>query len=145
MGGVLGVFLGLLLWVAPAAAESRFRAVELEVDSGSAVLAAYQVEVLYDPAAVSLVGIEGGDEPFAAPPYYDPRGLTAGRVVIAAFTVGARPVSGGGRVARLHLEERAEVAEPLALRILAAGDPEGRRIEAQARLVPFVYAEGGAR
>ena len=113
---------------------------EIWIDSGDRPLAAYQLELTYDRAAASLVGVEGGDGPFSAPPYYDPRGLTAGRVVLAAFTTQEGPPKGRVRVARVHLEERAEAR--LAVRLTVAGTVGGDRIPAT---IEMNWEGGGVR
>jgi hypothetical protein len=85
------------------AAES-FRAVDLWVDSGESRLAAYQVVVTYDKAAVEIVGVEGGATPgFESAPFFDEAGKNAGRIVLAAFTRDAKAVAGRKRLGRLHL------------------------------------------
>lgn len=125
------------------AGEPRFRAVDVIVDAGASPLAAYQVELTYDREAVSLVGLEGGDPPFSDAPYYDPRGLTAGRVVVASFTLDRSPPRGAVRVARVHLAERNGAAREVDAQLAVAGTVGGAKIPAAVRLIP--YAEGGGR
>lgn len=117
----------------------RFAAVEVFVDPGSAPLAAYQLEIAYDRTACALVGVEGGDRPFAREPYHDPKGLTAGRIVIADFTSEA-PGRGRIRVARVHLELRGEPR--LAARLVTAATVGGAKIAAEVALVPFERSGG---
>ena len=81
----------------------RFVALDVVVDVGAAPLAAYQVEIRSTSGNASLVGVEGGEPaPFQEAPYYDPKALQGGRVVIAAFTTETPAPSGRLRVARLH-------------------------------------------
>lgn len=102
----------------------RFRPVDVWVETGDKPLAAYQLEIRYDPAEAHLVGVEGGEGVFAEPPYYDPKGLTGGRIVLAAFTT-SPPPSGRVRVARLHLAIRIGVDWiPLSSRLEIAAGPD---------------------
>jgi hypothetical protein len=133
--------MAVLLWaLAAQAGGPRFRAVDVVVDGGDRPLAVYQFELTYDRAACSLVGVEGGERPFAEPPFYDPRGLTAGRVILAAFTLDKSPPRGRVRVARVHLEERGEPG--LEVRMVVAGTVGGEKIAASVQLLAL---EGGGR
>src|SRR5262245_59605150 len=68
----------------------RFRAVDIYVDSGSAPLAAYQLEFSVTNQVAKIVGIEGGDhEAFREPPFYDPKAIQQERVILAAFSTQA--------------------------------------------------------
>ncbi len=98
----------------------RFRAVDVWVDS-SVPVAAWQIEVRTTTGDAQLVGIEGGEGPFAEPAYYDPRALGGGRIVLAAFTTGQPLPAGRHRVARLHLREADGPAEQTAYLVVAAG------------------------
>lgn len=120
----------------PAAAETRFRTWALVVDAGEESLAAWQVELAYDPATVRVVGVEGGPSPWAEAPHYDPKGLEAGRLVVAAFTLAPRPPVGATRVARIHVQESGWGETAINAKLTAAADPDGRRIGATVRLVP---------
>ena len=115
-------------------ARARFQAIDVWVDGGEQPLAAYQVELGYDRASASLVGIEGGDKPFSEPPHYDPRGLTRGRVMLAAFTLEKNLVRGRVRVARIHFEERGDAR--LEVRLVVAGTAGGENLSATATLEP---------
>ncbi len=101
--------LAALFATAAAAAEAGGRSaltfvpVDVYVNAGNAELGAFQFEIVYDPSIIYLVGVEGGDAPFAQAPYYDPRGLTGGTIRIAGFTVEPQLPTGLVRVARLHL------------------------------------------
>lgn len=126
----LAVLAALVLGAAGARAEDTpFRAVDLVVDAGSERLAAWQVEVRLGEGT-TLVGVEGGQAPFAEPAYHDPAALRSGRVVLAAFSTKHEEElpKGRVRVARLHLLAEGKSA-PEALLVVAA-DAEGRRIEA---------------
>ena len=75
---VLAVQSPLMVEEAPSV---RFTPLDLYIDSGQTALAAYQVEVHFDPEKVKIVGIEGGETKAYNPaPYYDHRcRLHAGR------------------------------------------------------------------
>jgi hypothetical protein len=119
--------LALLLSLAAAPAPApRFRTIPVEVDAG-APLAAYQVEIT---TGGQIVGVEGGEAPFDAPPYYDPAALAGGRIILAAFSTERSLPPGRHRVAVLHVRE---VGEPRTdIRLVAAADPNGRRVDAEA-------------
>lgn len=134
---VILLFLAILLPALPAAAgETRFRTFALIVDADTAPLAAWQVELTFDPAVVRIVGIEGGPSPWEEAPYYDPQGLDAGRMVLATFTLEPDPPSKVVRVARVHVQETGRKRSTLQANLLVAADPEGRRIGATVRLFP---------
>jgi len=81
----------------------RFLAVDVFVDSGDALLAAWQVELADTSGRARVVGVEGGEHAaFQEAPYYDPSALQRGRIVLASFHVGAELPSGRTRVARVH-------------------------------------------
>ena len=113
----------------------RFQAMDIFIDSGVQALAAYQVEVRYEKDRVKIVGLEGGrTESYEAPPFYDPKGMENGRIIIAGFTLDDSP-RGETRVARLHLRIQGETMPDLTIRVITAARPSGERISAQARIV----------
>src|SRR5262249_15132754 len=98
-GAAMRLFLALLLTLAAAPpAGPRFRTIPVTVESATP-LAAYQVEIT---TAGRIVGVEGGDAPFDAPPYYDPAALAGGRVIPAALSTERALAAVGGRVALAH-------------------------------------------
>lgn len=111
-----------------------FGAFDLWIDSGTGPLAAYQVEISYDKEILKIVGIEGGDAAYRPAPYYDGRGLEAGRIVVAAFTTdrSAAP-TGKTRVARIHTAFKGD-SPVLKARVMAAAKPGGERIAVELRL-----------
>jgi hypothetical protein len=111
------------------AGEMTFYPVEVFVDSGERPLSAYQIEFTYDGSALTVVGIEGGEDPFGDAPYYDSAGMTGGRIVIAAFTTDGNPPRGRVRVARLHLAEEGRTVRELKARLIIAAGPDGARYE----------------
>ena len=133
----------IIVGVAAGEESVRFRALDVVVDSGEEALAAYQIEVQYDSSRVKIVGIEGGEaEGFKEAPYYDGKGMTAGRIVIAAFVADDEDApQGRTRVARLHLrvEVEGEGTPEISIELVTAARPGGGRIEAE---VGLVYAKG---
>lgn len=107
-----------------------FTAVDVYVDSPRP-LAAWQIEIR---TAAEVVSIEGGEpKAYADAPFYDPKALQSGRLVLAAFTTDAAPPSGRFRVARLHLRETG-TAE-LSSKLIAAAAPGGARMDLKLELV----------
>ena len=130
--------LALLLAALTARSEElRFQAYEIVVDPGPSTLAAWQVEI--DEPGWTIVGVEGGDAPFTEPAYYDPKALQGGRIVLAAFTTSKDVVAGAQRVAIVHVAVRAS-SKPAPIRVAAAADSSGRRLQAEATLVAIEEA-----
>jgi hypothetical protein len=136
---VLVLVLAAAAAAGPASAQeppARFRTIDVVIDAGTGPLAAWQVAIRAAGDG-QLVGIEGGDAPaYREPPYYDPRALGRGVVVLAGFSTerdGLR--TGRQRVARLHVREGAGAAE-WQIEVTAAADSQGRPIGARGTLVP---------
>ena len=114
---------------------SRFRAVDIFIDSKSAPLAAWQIEFAATNGTVKIVGIEGGEtEAFRNPPFYDPKAMQQERVIIAAFSTESPeklPV-GKTRVATIHLVVIGSTIPGFQLRLHVAGDSEGKKITGEA-------------
>ncbi len=116
---------------------SRFRAVDIFIDSKSAPLAAWQIEFAAANGAAKIVGIEGGEtEPFRNPPFYDPKAIQHERVIIASFsTEGAAKLPvGKTRVATIHLQIIGSAELQFDLKLQVAGDSQGNKIPAEATL-----------
>ena len=135
-------FLGLaaeLLAQQPAIEEgrSRFRAVDIYVDSGSTPLAAYQLEFAATNGVARIVGIEGGEHAaFRQPPFYDPKAIQHERVIIASFSTAAAtdlPV-GKTRVATIHYQTADTQPPQFQVKLQTAGDAQGNKIPAQPSL-----------
>ncbi len=109
----------------------RFQTADVFIDSGGRHLAAWQVEVRYDRKRTAIVGLEGGTGAFKEPPYYDPKGMETGRIIIAAFTTDdTLAPKGKNRVARLHLRIIGETRPQLTISLITAAEPGGNRIKA---------------
>ena len=136
----------LLLGVAATRAadpQVRFVPVDLWGDSGDQPLAAYQVEVRYDAQRVRVVGIEGGTHTaFAEPPHYDPRGMSGGRITLAAFSTAKDLPTGRTRLARLHLQIEGASEPDLTVELVAAGTATGARIRIDVSLEPMKGGRG---
>ena len=114
------------------AADGRFEAIDVFVDSGNQRLAAWQLEVKSTANDVQIVGIEGGEHPaFAEPPYYDKRAMNNNRVIIAAFSTGDNLPSGRSRVARIHVQVRGSGARTWLSELTTSATTDGTRIPAE--------------
>jgi hypothetical protein len=114
---------------------SRFRTIDIFVDSRSTPLAAYQVEFAATNGEVKIVGIEGGEpEAFRQPPVYDPKAMQQDRVVIASFSTAdaATLPKGKIRVATIHLQVSGDQVPQFEIKLQTAGDSRGRKISAHA-------------
>lgn len=121
---------------APPAPEGTFAAFDLMVDPHGKPLAAWQVEVSGKAGDFQLVGLEGGDGAFDAPPHYDPKAMEAGRsrVVVAAFSLAkaAKLPHGPARVASVHAWVKP--GAKLDARLVVAADENGTPIGADCAL-----------
>ena len=117
---------------------SRFRAMDIYVDSKTTPLAAYQIEFHCTNGVARIVGIEGGEHPaFREAPFYDPKAIQHERVIIAAFSEGSAdklPV-GRTRVATIHIQTSVSEEPQFELKIQTAGDSEGKKISVEASFV----------
>jgi hypothetical protein len=124
-----------------AASDVRFEAVEIYVDSGTAPLAAWQVELAEANGRMTVVGVENGaDAAFGEAPHYDRGAVEAGeadRVIVAAYSLspeGALP-RGRTRVTTVHVQIAGAGEPHYNLRLIAAGDANGHPIAARATLI----------
>ena len=117
-----------------ATASTTFRVVDVYVDS-SAELSAYQLVVTAERGGATVVGVEGGEAPLDAPPFYDPAALSGGKIILAAFTKEGALPAGRHRVASLHVQETASGVRYVAS-IQAAADSTGARQTARVSVEP---------
>lgn len=116
-------------------ASMRFTTVDIYVDAGTTPLAAWQVEFAAEAGDVTVVGIEGGAHTaFRKAPYYDPKALKGGRVIVAAFSTKADLPVGRTRVARLHLQVSGAKKPQYVAKLQAASNRDGQRIDARVTL-----------
>ena len=116
---------------APTAPGVGFGHVDVYLDSGSAPLAAYQVQVTTSAGDVTLVGIEGGEHAaFKEPPYYDPAALGQKRVVLGAFNTGADLPRGRTRVARLMVRVAGDIRPAYVAKVDVATSADAKPMKA---------------
>jgi hypothetical protein len=112
-----------ILQVPSAHGDVRFETRDVVIDPRGATLAAWQVRLVDPSGRVRIVGVEGGENAvFAAPPHHDPRALSHGAIVLAAYdTTDAGPTT-SSRVARVHLAVTgaADVAFEVTLEVAAS-------------------------
>ena len=119
----------------------RFRPIDLIIDSGDAPLAAYQVEVKVTDGDASIVGVEGGEHAaFKKAPYYDPKALMGGRIMLAAFSTAKELPTGRQRVLTLHVREVGPEAT-FTVELRAAADAGAQKVPVRLQLVPRKEAE----
>jgi len=114
---------------------SRFRTIDIFIDSRSTPLAAYQVEFEATNGVVKIVGIEGGEpEAFRHPPVYDPKAIQRDRVIIASFSTATASTlpRGKTRVATIHIQVSGDQEPKFEIKLQTAGDSQGHKISAQA-------------
>jgi hypothetical protein len=117
----------------PATQGVRFATLDVTIDPHGTPLAAWQVEVTADAAAVKLAGIEGGDHPaYREPAFYDPAALNQNRVILAAFNTSADLPSKTFRAARLHVQIAGEAKPKWEVKVVTAAGTEGGVIKADA-------------
>lgn len=135
------VTLGALLcagFAAPqsAAGDTRFVAYDVFVDAGATPLAAWQVELSDPTSRATIVGVEGGEHAeFKAPPHYDPRALSQGRIVLAAFSTADALPTGQTRVARVHVQVRGPEPVDWQATLVTAGGFDGQPVDASLELI----------
>ena len=113
-----------------------FAVVDVFLDSGNQVLAAYQFELFDKTGRAKIVGLEGGEHPaFKEPPHYDPAALSKNRVVVAAFSTRKDLPEGKTRVARIHLRIRGDDKPEFETKLQVAASADGKKIRAMIRLV----------
>lgn len=130
---MLVALLALLLGQAAPPAAPTFGTLDIVVDSQDEPLAAYQLDLRDASGAARIVGIEGGEHPaFREPPRYDPRAIENDRAILAAWSTrpAAELPTDATRLVTVHYMTQGSPKWELTL--VAAGDAEGRRIDATA-------------
>lgn len=130
--------------ILPVSLSSRFLAIDIFVDSGTAPLAAYQIDFTasmpgqddLSGTAIKIVGVEGGEPAcFRDAPYYDPRAMQGERVILGALST--LPTDqlprGKVRVARVHIMAPAGTTDPnCTLTLTTAANADAEKINASA-------------
>ena len=114
------------------AANVRFIAVDIFVNSSNQSLAAYQLEFAATNGVAKIVGIEGGEHPaFREAPHYEPKAMQSDRVIIAAYSTDNQLPVGKTRVATIHLQVTGDSPQ-FGIHLETAGNSAGNKIEAEA-------------
>lgn len=120
---------------------SPFTVVDVFIDPRGTPMAAYQFELSVAQGTVNFVGVEKGDGAgFQDPPYYDPAATNGSRIVVGAFNVGGRLPQNRTRMARLHVHVQGDVKPIYNVRLMTAGDADGKPIPAD-----VTFTEGERR
>ncbi len=117
----------------------RFVTFDLYIETASAPLAAWQVEIRDRTGAATIVGLEGGSAgAFNEPPTYDPAALTTGRIIVASFSTDSAEQlpTGRIRVATLHVHVRGNAAPEFDVELTAVATVDGRPLRASVSLAP---------
>jgi hypothetical protein len=112
---------------------AEFAVFDVFVDSGAEHLAAYQLKISDDKAAIKILSVEGGDHAsFAQAPKFDEKAIQRDVIKIAAFSLDPREKlpSGRVRVASLHVEIGPGLAPDWKAVVEAAGGVGGTKISA---------------
>jgi len=110
----------------------RFAPLHIYLDSGSSSLAAYQFELKATAGQIKIVGVEGGrHKAFKEAPYYDPAALAKDRIIIAAFSTGSDLPKGRTRIATIHLQIAGDAEPQYELKLILAGNADGKEIPAE--------------
>lgn len=128
---VAGVIILMAMAVNAGAAE--FAVFDVFLQTGNDKLAAYQLKISDEHAAVKIVSVEGGEHPsFAEAPKFDPKAIQRDVIKIAAFSleVGEKLPAGRVRVASLHVEIGPGLTPEWKAIVEAAGGPGGAKISA---------------
>jgi len=120
--------------------ERSFQPLEIYIDSGEQLLAAYQFELTAVVGKVTIVGVENGAHPAfkSKPPYYDPAALHKGRIIIADFNTSRDLPTGKTRVTTVGLMISGETKPEYDLKLIVAADPDGNEIPAE---ISFIQGE----
>ncbi|MGZ8940622.1 MAG: hypothetical protein ACXW32_15565 [Limisphaerales bacterium] len=124
----------LLLLAGLNARAAEFAVFDVYVDSGTERLAAYQLKVSDERAAVKIVSVEGGEHAsFREAPKFDAKAIQRDVIKIAAFSLDEREKlpTGRVRVASLHVEIGPGLTPEWMAVVEAAARPGGGKISAK--------------
>ena len=137
------LMLGLLGGSAPEAnhvdatqPSAHFAAFDVLIDSGKKPLATYQVKIVATSADVTLVGIEGSDQPaFSAAPYYDKHAILNNQIIVAAYSLAGSLPTGKTRVATLMVRIGSSAKPNWHITLQVAGGADGKPNAATASII----------
>jgi len=140
---VIFLMLGLLGGSAPDANQldttqpaAHFAACDVLIDSGKIPLGAYQVKIVTTSGDITLVGIEGSDQPaFAAAPYYDKHAILNKQIIVAGYSLAGSLPTGKTRVATLMVRIGSSIKPDWHVTLQVAGGADGKQIPATASIV----------
>lgn len=125
------------IWLAATILSTRaaeFAVFDVYVDSRGEPLAAYQVKISDQNAAIKIVSVEGGKHPsYTEAPKFDPKAIQRNVIKIAAFSVDRREKlpTGRVRVASLHVEIGPGLTPAWKAVVETAARPGGGKIKAE--------------
>lgn len=105
------------------------------IETGPHQLTTYAISAKYDPAAVDVVSVQGGDPPYDGSPHAVPATYSPGTLTLTDFRLGGGP-AGMVRVARVAVRTKNGQMPVLRMGVDRVTDKDGRPIRAHVRLVP---------
>lgn len=127
------IFVTLLCCVTIPTYSAQFAVYDVFVDAGKEKLAAYQLKISDERAAVKILSVEGGEPAsFTEAPKFYPKAIQRDVIKIAAFSLDApeKLPSGRMRVASLHVEIGPGLTPDWKATVEAAAGPKGKKISA---------------
>ena len=124
----------LLLLACLSSRAAEFALFDVYVDTGEEPLAAYQLKLSDERAAVKIISVEGGEHAsFREPPKFDAKAIQRDVIKIAAFSLDAKEKlpTGRVRVASLHVEIGPGLTPAWKAAVEAAARPGGGKISAE--------------
>ena len=125
--------LALVLLVAATADAARprvFGTIVITIDPQGQELAGWQLRADFGKSDARIVGIEGGEHPaFAEPPYYDPKALNGGEIILAALSSHQELPTRATVVAVIHVEHDRSGLPPLEISEVVAVGADGSEID----------------
>lgn len=116
---------------------SEFAVFDIYLDSGAEPVAAYQLKISDERAAVKILSVEGGEHSaFSDPPKFDAKAIQRDVIKIAAFSLNGRAQlpTGRTRIASLHVEIGPGLTPEWIATVQAAAGPGGAKISTQVTL-----------
>lgn len=114
-------------------------AYDVFIDTGPHQLTTYAISASYDPNAVEVVGVQGGDPPYDGSPRAVPATYSPGVLTLTDFRLSGGP-AGCVRIARIAAQTKNGQMPVLRVSVDRVTDKDGRSIGARVRLVPVPAA-----